>query len=271
MTDYAVGDIQGCYSELRHLLDTVDFDPNHDTLWAVGDLVNRGTESLETLRYLQSLNKHCIAVLGNHDLHLLAVAHDVRNVRKSDTLAPLLAAKDREELLDWIRHQPLVHYDKSLKTLMVHAGIPPIWDLDNTLERAKELENVLQGKKCGAFLDNLYGNEPNRWSSKLEGWDRLRMIANYFTRMRLCQADGTLHLDTKFTINAPASDYAPWFQQPSQLPRKLNIIFGHWAALKGKTRMKRIHALDTGCAWGNRLTLMKLTNHQRFSVNCESC
>lgn len=268
MTDYAVGDIQGCYSELRHLLDKVSFDPDHDILWAVGDLVNRGPESLETLRYLKSLKKHCIAVLGNHDLHLLAVAHGVRRAKGLDTIDTILAAKDRDKLLDWVRHRPLVHYDKSLKTLMVHAGIPPIWDLDDTRQRAKELEKVLQGKECGEFLENMYGNKPRRWSDKLNGWKRLRMITNYFTRMRLCQADGTLDLSTKLDINASVNGYAPWFQQPSRLPSKLNVVFGHWAALKGETGMKRIHALDTGCVWGHCLTLMNLTDHQRFNIDC---
>ncbi|MCK5893158.1 MAG: symmetrical bis(5'-nucleosyl)-tetraphosphatase [Endozoicomonadaceae bacterium] len=268
MTDYAVGDIQGCYSNLRYLLDKVGFDPDHDTLWAVGDLVNRGPESLETLRYLKSLKKHCIAVLGNHDLHLLAVAHGVRRTKHLDTIDTILVAKDRDELLDWLRHRPLIHYDKSLKTLMVHAGIPPIWDLDDTRKRAKELETILQGNQYGEFLENMYGNKPRRWSDKLKGWKRLRMITNYFTRMRLCQADGTLDLDMKVSIKASGNDYAPWFQQPSRLPSELNVIFGHWAALEGKTDMKHIHALDTGCVWGNHLTLMKLTNHQRFNVDC---
>ncbi len=268
MTDYVVGDIQGCYSDLRRLLDKAGFDPDHDTLWAAGDLVNRGPESLETLRYLKSLKKHCIAVLGNHDLHLLAVAHGVRDAKHSDTIDDILAAKDRDKLLDWVRHRPLVHYDKSLKTLMVHAGIPPIWDLDQTRERARELEKVLQSKKCGEFLENMYGNSPDRWSGKLKGWDRLRLIANYFTRMRFCQADGTLDLETKSGLSTPVDGFAPWFDQPSRLPGKLNIVFGHWAALEGETGMKRIHALDTGCVWGNRLTLMRLTDFRRFSVDC---
>lgn len=267
MTSYVVGDIQGCYSELRHLLDKVGFDSDHDTLWAVGDLVNRGPESLNTLRYLKSLKKHCIAVLGNHDLHLLAVACGVRAVRYSDTIDDILVARDRDKLLDWLRHRPLVHYDQSIKTLMVHAGIPPIWNLDQVRNRSREFEKVLQGKKYGEFLKKMYGRSSCRWSDQLKDRDRLRMIANYFTRMRFCQADGTLDLETKSGPGSSIKDFAPWFEHPSRLPGKLNIVFGHWAALGGETGMKRIHALDTGCVWGDRLTLMRLTDGRRFSVD----
>ncbi|MCL6271803.1 symmetrical bis(5'-nucleosyl)-tetraphosphatase [Sansalvadorimonas sp. 2012CJ34-2] len=265
MTTYAVGDIQGCYSTLRKLLDSVEFDEHKDKLWVAGDLVNRGPESLQTLRYLKQLGKRCKAVLGNHDLHLLAIAAGAREPKRGDTITDILKAKDREELLDWLRHRPLVHLSEKKGYLMVHAGVPPIWDEKKILKRAAELEEVIQGPDSDHFFHNMYGNEPNYWSKDLEGIERQRMIANYFTRMRFCNAKGVLELSQKG--NTPPRGYAPWYLHKHKREGNLTIIFGHWAALNGQVFREGYEALDTGCVWGGKLTLMRLKDMKRFSVS----
>ncbi len=265
MTTYAVGDIQGCYSSLRRLLDSVEFDEQKDKLWVAGDLVNRGPESLPTLRYLKSLGKHCKAVLGNHDMHLLAIAAGARSPKRSDTVVDILRAKDREELLHWLQHLPFVHVSNKKRCMMVHAGVPPIWDEKKILKRAAELEAVIQGPDSSHFFHNMYGDEPNYWSKGLEGNDRLRMIANYFTRMRFCNAKGVLELKCKGDV--PPRGYAPWFLHKHARTDGHTIIFGHWAALNGKVFKPGYEALDTGCVWGGQLTLMRLKDRVRFAVD----
>lgn len=268
MTTYAVGDLQGCLKPLKCLLERVDFSPSRDVLWSVGDLVNRGPQSLETLRFLDSLGNACIAVLGNHDLHLLAAARDATRLRKSDTLLPILKAPDRATLLGNLRQRPLAHHDPTLNFAMTHAGIPPIWTVAEALERAAEVQQVLRSDEAlPGYLDDMYGNTPARWSAELQGIDRLRMITNYLTRMRFCAANGTLELKTKEAVgNAPAG-FAPWFKFPRPDPH-IRLIFGHWAALKGKVKVAGIHALDTGCVWGNSMTLMNLNTGERYKCDC---
>jgi len=268
MAVYAVGDIQGCLAPLQCLLREVDFNPSQDTLWAVGDLVNRGPASLDTLRYLDTLGNACISVLGNHDLHLLAAAYDPKRLRKSDTLLPILQAPDRDRLLGNLRQRPLAHFDRTRGIIMTHAGVPPVWDTAETLQYAAEVEAVLRcDQQLPWFLDEMYGNEPARWSAELDGTRRLRVITNYLTRMRFCRADGTLDLKSKETPGNAPMGFAPWFTLPRRDP-EVDIIFGHWAALEGQVDIAGIHALDTGCVWGNRLTLMNVDSGEKRHCDC---
>ena len=269
MTTYAVGDLQGCFSELEQLLDKLNFDPETDQLWLAGDLVNRGPESLQVLRFASGLGDRVRCVLGNHDLHLLAVAYSGARLKRSDTLQAILGAPDCDDLLDWLRHQPLCHFDAKLGYVMTHAGIPPIWDLEQTLTYAKEVEHVLRGSKCKRYFEHMYGNKPAKWSDDLKGFDRLRVITNYFTRMRFCTPKGKLDFDSKEGLDQCPEGYAPWFSYPRQV--KAQIIFGHWAALEGRIDMPNrniqgIHALDTGCVWGATLTALNLNTGERTCV-----
>lgn len=268
MAVYATGDIQGCLKPLQCLLAEVDFNPSQDTLWAVGDLVNRGPDSLATLRYLDSLEGACIAVLGNHDLSLLSIAWASRKMRKSDTLQPILDAPDREQLLNNLRRRPMAHYDAARNIIMTHAGVPPIWDTQETLSYAAEVEAALAcDEQLVWFLEGMYGNKPARWSAGLHGIKRLRCITNYLTRMRFCRADGTLDMKTKSDPEKAPAGYQPWFELPRRDPAT-DIIFGHWAALEGNVSVPGIHALDTGCVWGNRLTLMNVDTGEKRYCDC---
>ncbi|MGX5725545.1 symmetrical bis(5'-nucleosyl)-tetraphosphatase [Metapseudomonas otitidis] len=270
MTTYAVGDLQGCLDPLKCLLDQVAFDPARDRLWLVGDLVNRGPKSLETLRFLFAMRDSVTCVLGNHDLHLLAVAHNVERLKKSDTLREIIEAPDAGDLLDWLRRQKLVHYDEARDIAMVHAGIPPMWTLAKALKRAAEVEEaLLDDARLPLFLEGMYGNDPACWDSDLHGITRLRVITNYFTRMRFCKADGTLDLRSKEGTDTAPPGYRPWFAHPSRKTRGQKIIFGHWAALEGKCNEPGLHALDTGCVWGGTMTLLNIDNGQRISCDCK--
>lgn len=269
MAVYAVGDVQGCLAPLRCLLERVAFNPTQDRLWLVGDLVNRGPQSLETLRFLFSIREAVVTVLGNHDLHLLAVAHNVERLKKGDTLREILDAPDRDELLNWLRQQPLIHHDAERQVTLVHAGIPPQWSLKKALQRAAEVEAVLRNdEQLPFFLDGMYGNEPNKWDSKLRGINRLRIITNYFTRMRFCTADGRLDLKSKEGLNTAPKGYAPWFSHPERKTRKEKIIFGHWAALQGHCEEPDVEALDSGCVWGGALTLLDVDRGVRHTCTC---
>src|SRR5690606_30543055 len=268
MAVYAVGDLQGCLEPLKCLLGRVNFDPAQDRLWLVGDLVNRGPQSLETLRYLYAMRDSVVSVLGNHDLHLLAVAHNVERLRKGDTLREILEAPDREPLLNWLRQQKLLHYDAERQVAMVHAGIPPQWTLKKALQRAAEVEEVLRDdNRLPVFLDGMYGNEPARWNSELRGVTRLRVITNYFTRMRFCTADGKLDVLSKEGAGRAPSGDAPWLSQPNRKTRGLRILFGHWAALEGRCDEPGVEALDSGCVWGNRMTLLNVDSGQRLTCD----
>ena len=267
MTDYAIGDIQGCFTALQRLLCHVDFNEREDRLWFVGDLVNRGPESLAVLRFIKQLPIPPRITLGNHDLHLLSqlfTAHPWQN--PDDTLHEILAAPDAEELGHWLRKQAMLYHDPELNIVMCHAGINPMWDLPQATACARELEHALAGPDYRNFLTHMYGNEPDHWSPDLTGETRLRVMCNFFTRMRFCDAQGHLILNYKGTIeNAPSGLY-PWYAVPNRHNIPADIIFGHWAALKGKCPHPRIHALDTGCLWGGELTALRLQDKQRFSV-----
>lgn len=268
MSVYAIGDIQGCFDPLRRLLDIIQFDPAHDELWLTGDLVNRGSKSLDVLRFIYSLGDRHKLVLGNHDLHLLAVALAEVPIRNSDTFRDILSAPDRDELLYWLKKKPLLHVDEKLNYVLTHAGIAPLWDLSQAKNLASEVSQVLQSSSAINFLIHLYGNEPARWDDQLTGFDRLRCITNYFTRMRFCYADGALELSFKGAIEKKPSHLLPWFALPSRKLISLKIIFGHWAALGGVVNQPKLYALDTGCVWGNCLTAMRLEDEQRFNVAC---
>ena len=263
MATYAIGDVQGCYDSLMALLDKLDYDDNQDTLWFAGDLVNRGPKSLKTLRFIKALGDKAVSVLGNHDLHLLAIYFNEKNPRKSDTLEATLNASDSEELMHWLRHQPLVHHDENLNALMVHAGVPPKWSAKKAVKRSLEFETFIQSADYKEFFNVMYGNHPDQWDKTLVGMDRLRIIVNYFTRMRFCTQKGQLDLLTKEGLEKQPKGFSPWFE----LDRKAQdtrIFFGHWAALEGKADVDNVFALDTGCVWGGKLSAIRLEDETWF-------
>jgi len=269
MAVYAIGDLQGCYDPFRKLLDKLKFDPASDTLWLTGDLVNRGPKSKKTLRFVRSLGESAITVLGNHDLHLLALAHDIGvNTNRFDSMWKILAADDGEEMLEWLRHRPLAHYDEALASLMVHAGLPPKWTIEKTLKRAAEVESVLRGPDYADFLENLYGNKPDMWSGKLEGHDRLRFIVNCLTRVRMIWPDGRLDLNHSGPPDAARKGLIPWYEAPKARWAGTRIVFGHWSAL-GLVVQDEIVAVDTGCVWGRELTAVRLDGKPKVrQVDC---
>jgi len=267
MTDYAVGDIQGCFEPLQRLLMQVNYDPAKDRLWLVGDLVNRGPDSLKVLRFVRALGDSAICVLGNHDLHLLAVAAGVRPLHHDDTLTEILEAEDCQQLLQWLSRQALAHYDAESGYCLVHAGIAPQWSLQQALELASEVERVLQGANALEFLSSMYGNNPDCWDDSLTGMARLRVITNYLTRLRFCDQNGRMDLTNKGGLDSAAKGFIPWFKVKRE-PLGANVLFGHWAALRGISTQPGIHALDTGCVWGQRLSLMRLEDQRWFHCSC---
>ena len=267
MPDYAIGDVQGCYEPLQRLLELIDFNEREDRLWFVGDLVNRGPESLAVLRFVHTLPIAPIVTLGNHDLHLLGSLFAVDPWKgHDDTLHDILHAPDGELLGHWLRKQSILHYSPELNLVMCHAGIAPMWDLPQAIQLAKELEHVLAGDDFCNFLTQMYGNKPDIWSDDLTGVDRMRMITNYFTRMRFCDAHGRLDLSYKGTLAAAPENLYPWYAVPARKDISVDIVFGHWAALMGICPHPRIHAIDTGCLWGGQLTALRLQDKQRFAV-----
>ncbi len=245
MSTYAIGDIQGCFATLEKLLDHIHFNPKIDSLWFTGDLVNRGPQSLETLRFVKALGSHHHTVLGNHDLHLLAVAHGAHPGAKDDTLDAILSAPDRIELLDWLCNQPLLHHDQTLNYAMVHAGFSPTWDLTTAKNLAHEVETILRSEKAIDFYNHMYGNHPDKWQDDLTGWDRWRCITNFFTRVRFCYTDGRLELKNKGAATSQPHNLIPWFQIENRATKNQPIVFGHWAALGGVTETPNTFALDT--------------------------
>lgn len=268
MATWAIGDVQGCNAPLQSLLGRCGFDPANDRLWFVGDLVNRGPDSLGVLRFVMGLGERAVTVLGNHDLHLLAVASGVRKASRKDTLLAVLEAPDREEILHWLRHLPLAHRESGLPHLMVHAGVPPQWSAEDTLARAAEVEAALRGPQCAEFLGHMYGDHPDIWSDALDGFERLRVITNYLTRMRFCTAEGHLDIANKGGPESANRGFAPWFSHPGRAAADTPIVFGHWAALEGKADTAHVHALDTGCVWGARLRAMRLDDGALVHCDC---
>lgn len=269
MTRYAVGDLQGCLTPLQCLLSDVGFDPAGDELWLVGDLVNRGPQSLEVLDYLYPIRHALRIVLGNHDLHTLALARGATTQGRHTSLEPLLAADHLALYMEWFRTLPLCIRSDSGDYVMSHAGIPPLWSTEDALRYSDEVSAVLQDdERIDDFLSSMYGDEPARWSDDLSGLTRLRTITNYFTRMRICRADGTLALKFKGPVEDIPENFAPWFQWPPLIPRQERQIFGHWAALEGQTGSEAYLGLDTGCVWGREMTLLNMDSGALHRCDC---
>ena len=271
MAIYAIGDIQGCFAEFEQLLHRLNFDPSRDQLWLTGDLVNRGPRSLEVLRYVRGLGTAAITVLGNHDLHLLAVDAGLATAKKKDTLQEILAAPDRRTLLDWLRHRPLLHHDARLGYTMVHAGLAPQWTAQLARACAAELESALRGPGSAQLFAQLYGDEPNQWSEHLGGMDRLRFITNCLTRMRFCDVKGRIDLKYKGSIEAAPRGLVPWFRVPNRKNGGLRVVCGHWSAL-GFYEGDGVLCIDTGCVWGASLCAVRLDSddHPPILIPCNS-
>lgn len=265
---YLIGDLQGCCDPLERLLATLAFSPSRDRMHVLGDLVNRGPGSLRVLERLHGLGAAATCLLGNHDLHLLAVAAGVRAPHRSDTLQPILEHPQRDAWLEWLRHQKLA--DLAEGWLTVHAGVPPQWSVQQTLDLAGEVENLLQGPAFGRFLPQMYGNEPARWDDGLQGPDRWRFIINALTRLRFCSADGTLEFQTKEGAGAAPPGFLPWFQHAHRRTAGHPVAFGHWSTL-GLINQPDLLATDTGCVWGGQLTAVRVDGGRRevIQVACE--
>jgi bis(5'-nucleosyl)-tetraphosphatase (symmetrical) len=266
---FAIGDIQGCYDPFRRLLDRLGFDPGRDRLWLTGDLVNRGPQSLEVLRFVRGLGDVVTTVLGNHDLHLIAMTEGTKGGPDPDpSLEPVLKAPDCEELVAWLRARPLAHYDRKRHTLMVHAGLPPEWTVKKALKRAAEVEAVLRGDDYRRFVAKLYGNTPARWSGELEGNKRLRYIVNALTRMRMVATDGRLDFSHKGPPTDAKKGLTPWYAIPDARWRGTRIVFGHWSAL-GLMIGPDFIGLDSGCVWHRELTAVRLGKRPKVTqVDC---
>ena len=264
MSTYLIGDIHGCHDELRSLLDQVAFDPQVDQLWLTGDLVARGPASLEVLRFVRYLGDCVKMVLGNHDLHLLAVYAGISRNKPKDRLTPLLEAPDADVLINWLRRQPLLQVDEEKKLVMAHAGITPQWDIDTAISCAREVEAVLSSGTYPLFLDAMYGDMPNNWVPELSGLARLRFSTNALTRMRYCFPNGQLDMIAKESPESAPPPLKPWFTIPGPVSRDYTIAFGHWASLEGKGTPEGIIALDTGCCWGGTLTMLRWEDKQVF-------
>ncbi|MFT5211055.1 MAG: bis(5'-nucleosyl)-tetraphosphatase (symmetrical) [Flavobacterium sp.] len=260
MSTYVFGDIQGCFDDLSALLQRIQFDQEKDKLCFLGDLINRGNQNLETIQFMMSL-KQVNIVLGNHDLHFLAVASGCQKISKKDTFSDLMSSPNLQSIIDWMRIKPLILHLDEFNCTLVHAGIPPNWSAGEALRYSTEVEAVLRGNDYKTFFNHMYGNEPAIWSNTLKGWDRLRVITNSLTRLRYCDAKGQMEFKHKTKIQPEGC--SPWFSFERV---DEHILFGHWAAIEGQTGKQNIQALDTGCAWGRELTCLRLDDKKLFSV-----
>lgn len=272
MATYAIGDVQGCYPELSRLLDKLRFDPARDQLWFCGDLVNRGGQSLDTLRLIHGLRENVVVTLGNHDLSLLAIAQrkpDAQS-RVNPELREVLFADDAPVLFEWLRNQKLLHHDEALGWGMVHAGLAPSWTLRQALRAAQEVERELSSPRHPRLLRNLFGNRPATWSSRLQGIERFRASINTMTRMRYCDVNGRIDFDAKGAPGTQKPGLYPWFAVPGMRKREVNMVCGHWSAL-GRFAGLGVYAIDTGCVWGGQLTALRLDDGepQYITVNAE--
>ncbi len=265
MATYAVGDIQGCFASLQALLEKCSFSPEFDHLWLVGDLVNRGPRSLDTLRFVKSLGDRAVTVLGNHDLSLLMAAEGFGKRHRSDTIDDILAAPDRDELLHWLRHQRLMHVQGDYA--MVHAGLLPAWSVAEARALAGEVEQALQAANYREFLANMWGSEPGGWDPGLTGWPRLRVIVNAMTRMRFCSPAGEMDFKAKGELSQAPAGYLPWFEVPGRCSAAAVLVTGHWSAL-GLRLEPNLLALDSGCLWGGKLSTLRLEDRALFQVDC---
>ncbi len=267
MSTYAIGDVQGCFEELGQLLDALAFDRRKDRLWLVGDLVNRGPQSLAVLRFVRDLGSAAVTVLGNHDLHLLTYAAGLAKPRPDDTLDEVLAAPDRAELIEWLRGLPMIHVER--EHVLVHAGLLPQWSVQQAQGLGREVEAALRGPRHREFLTRLYGGKPDRWDDALRGADRLRVIVNAMTRMRFCTEDGVMEFQTKGEAAEAPPGYTPWFDVPGRRSADHTVVCGHWSAL-GLRVAPRLLALDSGCVWGGRLTAVRLEDRAITQVECRA-
>lgn len=265
MATYAIGDLQGCFAPLEALLASVRFDPARDRAWFVGDLVNRGPESLRCLRFVKSLGEAAVTVLGNHDLHLVCMAEGIQKRRPRDTLEDVLGAPDRDELVGWLRYRPLFHAEGSYA--MVHAGLLPAWTVEQAGELAREVEAALRGPDYRAFLERMYGDRPDEWREDLAGVDRLRVIVNAMTRLRVCDAGGRMVMRFKGEPGEANEGWTPWFDVPGRRSADHAIVCGHWSALGLEIRPDLL-SLDSGCVWGRALTAVRLEDRRVFQVGC---
>jgi len=265
MATYAVGDIQGCFASFQHLLQEIGFNPQADRLWLVGDLINRGPDSLAVLRWVQRHESSVVTVLGNHDLHTLALAEGFVEMHRNDTLQELFGAPDADELLQWLRRQHMAYAEGEY--LMVHAGVLPQWDAAQTLTLAAEVEAVLRGQDYRYFLSHMYGNHPNHWQDDLRGMSRLRVITNALTRLRVCSLAGEMNFRFKGEVQDVPPGELPWFEVPGRKSADSVLIFGHWSAL-GLMLRDKVIALDSGCLWGKQLTALCLEDRRVFQVSC---
>lgn len=269
MAIYAIGDVQGCFDELEHLLRHVGFRRGHDRLWFVGDLVNRGPKSLGVLRFVTELGDDAKVVLGNHDLNLVAIEGGVRELRAKDTVHDILDAPDGHALIEWLTRQPVLVREPGIPYVMVHAGLAPQWDAAKAESLAGEVHSALTGDGKKRFLENMYGNKPARWNEKLGGVKRLRFITNALTRIRYVDADGALDLVESGPPGSQRKTLVPWFEAPGRRSRDERIVFGHWATLQLERALDPVHRvfhLDTGCVWGGSLTALRLDDARYFSV-----
>lgn len=275
MSTYIIGDLQGCFTELCHLLDIINYNSSSDRLCFAGDLINRGPQSLECINFIRQLPPSTIITLGNHDLHCLACMHDASLIHQSDTLDGILASDECEAVEQWLRQQPICYWDKDLNFVLSHAGIYPLWSIEQAVAYSQEFETMLRGHddRYIDFLKNMYGDEPAQWRDDLVADERLRFICNAFTRMRMIGSKGRLILTKQSTnlVDANVSDSLkatyPWFEYPERRNIKQTIYFGHWAALNGKTNRSNIIGLDTGCVWGNQLTAVRVEDGAVFSID----
>ena len=265
---YLIGDIQGCCDALDRLLAEIAFSPSRDRIYVLGDMVNRGPASLKVLKLLRGFDDAAVCLLGNHDLHLLAVAAGVRKPHRKDTTEDILTSPEREHWLAWLRRRRLAVHEHGW--LMLHAGVVPQWDLAQTLGLAAEVEALLQGPELGNFINRMYGNEPARWSEDLAGIDRWRFIVNVLTRIRFCSADGVLEFDTKEGADSAPSGYMPWFEVPGRKTADTPIAFGHWSSL-GLVNRPKLLAIDTGCVWGGQLTAVRVDGGEQSEVIQVEC
>jgi bis(5'-nucleosyl)-tetraphosphatase (symmetrical) len=272
MATYAIGDLQGCFDPLRRLLDYIDFQPGRDRLWFVGDLVNRGPQSLDVLRFVKSLGTAAVTVLGNHDLHLVMQAEGYGKPNREDTLAPILNAPDRDELIAWLRSQPLCVTDTIAdhSWLMVHAGVLPCWTAAKAVALGKEVSAALRADNYREFLANMWGSEPTQWSDELSGWDRLRVIVNAMTRMRYLTLQGAMEFRAEGNKAPPArgpANCVPWFDAVGRKSKNVTVVCGHWSGL-GFLERPDLLAIDTGCLWGGTLTVARLDNRRVYQLPC---
>ncbi len=268
MARWAIGDVQGCADELIELLERIQFNADRDQLWFVGDIVNRGPKSLQALRLVRSLTDNAVCVLGNHDLHLLAVALCNGRIRKSDTIQDVLDARDRDQLIEWLLERPLAYHSAEHEDLLLHAGVVPQWSVTDTLQLAREVQRALHDEPV-RLLGAMYGDQPDRWQPQLSGTERLRFAINVLTRLRFCTADGRIDFKQKGKPESAPAPWIPWYKAPRRASSATRIVFGHWSAL-GFYRGDRVLGLDTGCVWGGALTAVNLDAPQSTPLSVRS-